>query len=751
MKCLEKKPSRRYPTAAELAADLERFLKHEPIQARNAGPVRRAFRSARRHLWRTAALTVGLMLGIAAIEGALWWAWQRAALARQVERDLSEAARLTGQSAWSGARVALARASDRLGPSAPADLRGRVTWARRDLALRVRLDGIRVKHGLLEAVEDHVDPSSGRRRREAQADRDYESAFREAGITAFREDVRRAGVKVASSPWKRVLLEALDDWLAVARDPPRRAWLAGVARAADPDAWRDRVRDPTADADPARLEELARTADVLTQPPSVLVALGKRWFVRGGDAVDFLRRVQAAHPGEFWTSYTLGQVLAERGHWQDSGAAFQNAMADRPESAAPQNNLGVILEVLNRADRAIERLREALRLDPESAAAHNNLGLALQIKGAWPDATAEYEAALHFDPYSVAAHKNLGEIQALSAHPDQAIGHYKQALGLDSEFAPAHFWLALTLPGWQRVAEVVTRSNDVLRTRPDDPRANRDSGVARAVALWDLQGARTLEPRWALDHACQKSRGSDRDELEEPLEHLQAAVRCDPKLGQAHGAIGLMRLARGRLGEARAATRRGLELLSRASEHRPYLIRQLQHIDQLLELEPLVPAVLEGTARQAGVEKLILLGDLCRLTARYDAAAQLYEQALAAPDVKAAFDKLGHDLRYNAACAAALAGSASPDLPRGERWRAQARSWLRLELAAGERNLAANVGQYVEPAVGRWRLDPALAGIRTPASLEKLPAEERQECQALWNDVDALLDRIGGIHTSGAD
>jgi hypothetical protein len=40
-----------------------------------------------------------------------------------------------------------------------------------------------------------------------------------------------------------------------------------------------------------------------------------------------------------------------------------------------------------------------------------------------------------------------------------------------------------------------------------------------------------------------------------------------------------------------------------------------------------------------------------------------------------------------------------------------------------------------------WRADPDLAGLRQPESLDKLSADERQECTALWSEVEALLNR----------
>ncbi len=59
-KAIEKEPERRYASAAELAADLQRYLRHEPIQARRPSRIYRMRRFTRRH--RSLVIATGIII-----------------------------------------------------------------------------------------------------------------------------------------------------------------------------------------------------------------------------------------------------------------------------------------------------------------------------------------------------------------------------------------------------------------------------------------------------------------------------------------------------------------------------------------------------------------------------------------------------------------------------------------------------------------------------------------------------------------
>src|SRR5262245_2595746 len=80
LKCLEKDPKRRYSSALALAEDLERWLKHEPIQARHTGMVARGKKWIQRN--PTSALLGTSLLALAALLG--WNVWKSELVHRPV-------------------------------------------------------------------------------------------------------------------------------------------------------------------------------------------------------------------------------------------------------------------------------------------------------------------------------------------------------------------------------------------------------------------------------------------------------------------------------------------------------------------------------------------------------------------------------------------------------------------------------------------------------------------------------------------
>jgi tetratricopeptide (TPR) repeat protein len=142
LKCLQKDPGQRYASAADLADDLRRYQKREPLQARPAGRWERALKWSRRHPAAALLAAVSVVAALGLFAGVLFYALYQDERARSAEQQLqqevserqrlgqvrsqAQAALLAGQDAgarqdWHGARLQLSRVLDLVGGASPLD------------------------------------------------------------------------------------------------------------------------------------------------------------------------------------------------------------------------------------------------------------------------------------------------------------------------------------------------------------------------------------------------------------------------------------------------------------------------------------------------------------------------------------------------------------------------------------------------------------------------------------------------------
>jgi serine/threonine-protein kinase len=564
-KAMAHDPRERYTAALELAADVEHWLADEPVRAWRE-PLRvRSGRWVRRHKPQVAAGMAALLVALVLGGAGLVWVERRAEERRRgVDAALQKAAEMQEQAHWAEARAVLDQAANRLADGGPADLRERLKRAQSELQLVERLDAIQLKRAAW----------LGDRFNDVGADREYATAFREAGLGAVGEDPEAVAARVRASGARQAVVDALDDWAVTLNRGARLAWVLAVARRADPDRWRDRVRQPKAWNDRARLARLAREASawLAREAPAAGVSarfvglLALRLDRVGGDAEELLRAAQGQRPADFWVNFALGHALGVKERMGEAVGFFRVALAVRPDAAGVRNNLGVALSAQGKPSEAEAEYRRATALDPNLAVAHYNLGNALKAQGDVAGAIAEYQKAIALEPKDPKPHNNLGLALKDQGVIAGAIAEYQKAIALDPKDAKTHQNLGSALYAQGKRGEALAEWRRAIALDPklapahtDLANALRDQGQ-RGEALAEYRRAIALDPKDAQAHNGLGVALSDQGKPSEAEAEWRRAIALDPKLAPAHTNLGFALAAQGKLGEAEAAFRRTIAL-----------------------------------------------------------------------------------------------------------------------------------------------------------------------------------------------
>ena len=183
-------------------------------------------------------------------------------------------------------------------------------------------------------------------------------------------------------------------------------------------------------------------------------------------AVMAFERASQANP-DASTLYRLGTLLARSGETAKARAAFETALALKPDLAEANNDLGALLAQGGDLDRAIGRFRAALASIPDYPDALNNLGYALLLTGGDQEARALYEKALALQPDFPEALNNLGLLVGRAGDLDRAERYFRDALARRADYGEAANNLALVLVARGQTDAAVTLLQQLLQRTPE--------------------------------------------------------------------------------------------------------------------------------------------------------------------------------------------------------------------------------------------------------------------------------------------
>lgn len=454
LKVMAKAPEDRYDTAQEVADDLRRFLDDKPIHARRPNLVQRFRKWARRHRAAVTTALVGLVVAGALLAGAIGRSLSQRAAAlavttAEVEKDLAESVEHQKHGRIPKAIEATNQALAALASGTPdEELRKRVKDRRRDLQMIADIEDARL--AIYAASTELAEPVDLTR-----MDAIYQRLFEKFELKVEGMEPEKAAEAIKARSVSVELAAALGDWAMARRiiwnkggqrDTPD-SWkhLLAVARAADPDPTRNRIRDTLAELEEKALNDLlTKLAPEDLPVPTILLLVEVVGITDAkSPALDLFRAAQRLHPDNFWINHHLAIALfnAEPPQWEDVVRFYSVALACRPEHPVVWLELGNALSERGKLKEAEAAYRRAIQYKPDFGIAHYCLGNTHRDLGDLDAARDCFLKAIECNSKDHEALQNLGNIHVRRKQWDKAVPCYRAAL----EHNPGDHWLQIVL------------------------------------------------------------------------------------------------------------------------------------------------------------------------------------------------------------------------------------------------------------------------------------------------------------------
>jgi serine/threonine protein kinase/tetratricopeptide (TPR) repeat protein len=415
MKALEKDRNRRFETASAFAADVQHFLRDEPVEACPPSAGYRMRKFVRRHRGAL-AIAAGLLLVCTSVVGSIGLGVRDRMMSRIGMRQksvgaLEEAGQKQKQRQWPDALAAIHRAEAFLPDNADAELIRQIQTLNAEFGMVLRLEEI-PREPRLNAFSTINERSS--EMVDAQvADVEFASAFREFGIDIESLEVGEAAKLIKESSIAEQLALALDEWAGAHRKAGKEGdatWtkLLAIARNADSDPLRSTVRDALWKRDRQQLEKIVDSLSFRDTPPGTLVLLGQAFKEAGAldKAIALLRNAQQRFPNDVWINDVLASTYMNSyapPQYDEAFRFYSCALSVRPQNYRLHTSVAQILNAKRIFDEAVAQFSRAIELKPDYLDALLGRGGAYFAQGQRDKALADLSKAIELHPLSASA------------------------------------------------------------------------------------------------------------------------------------------------------------------------------------------------------------------------------------------------------------------------------------------------------------------------------------------------------------
>ncbi|TSK04504.1 MAG: tetratricopeptide repeat protein [Geobacter sp.] len=176
--------------------------------------------------------------------------------------------------------------------------------------------------------------------------------------------------------------------------------------------------------------------------------------------------------------FATANALYASGDFAAAVERYREALRIDPHFAQAFFNLGCALDRLSGPSKALAHFEAAARLEPEWSDAHGKCGLALARVGRMAEAADALQKACALAPERADYQNNLGLALNALGRGEEAHAAFMEAIRLDPLDPGPRANIAVLLEHFGHVAAAVSSCQEALRLRPDFPEAHHNLGTA---------------------------------------------------------------------------------------------------------------------------------------------------------------------------------------------------------------------------------------------------------------------------------